>query len=75
MERFINTKTLKVPKSLVDEFLLPKGNEYLTIIINLETGHVLWLLYSKKKALYDFIKFVGEEWMDGMFYFIRKKSR
>ena len=51
----------------VDEFLLHKGHEYATIIIDLETGHVLWLAYGKKKkALYDFIKFVGEEWMDGV---------
>ena len=51
----------------VDEFLLHKDHEYATIIIDLETGHVLWLAYSKnKKALYDFIKFVGEKWMDGV---------
>lgn len=51
----------------VDEFLLHKGHEYATIIIDLETGHILWLAYGKKKkALYDFIEFVGEEWMDGV---------
>ena len=51
----------------VDEFLLHKGHEYATIIIDLETGHVLWLAYGKKKkALYDFIKFVGKEWMDNV---------
>ena len=51
----------------VDEFLLYKGHEYATIIIDLETEHVLWLAYGKKKkALYDFIKFVGDEWMDGV---------
>ena len=50
-----------------DEFLLHKGHEYATIIIDLEMGHVLWLAYGKKKkALYDFIDFVGEEWMDGV---------
>ena len=65
-------KYLKNPKRQakylgVDEFLLHKGHEYATIIIDLETGHVLWLAYGKKKkALYDFIKFVGEEWMDGV---------
>ena len=51
----------------VDEFLLHKGHEYATIIIDLETGHVLWLAHGKrKKALCDFIDFVGEEWMDGV---------
>ena len=51
----------------VDEFLLDKGHEYATIIIDLETEHVLWLAYGKKKkALYDFIKFVGKEWMDNV---------
>ena len=63
-------KHLKKPQAKyleVDEFLLHKGHEYATIIIDLETGHVLWLAYGKKKkALYDFIKFVGEEWMDGV---------
>lgn len=65
-------KYLKNPKRQakylgVDEFLLHKGHEYATIIIDLEAGHVLWLAYGKKKkALYDFIKFVGEEWMDGV---------
>lgn len=68
----IDDKHLKKPERQakylgVDEFLLHKGHEYATIIIDLETGYVLWLAYGKKKkALYDFIKFVGEEWMDGV---------
>ena len=33
----------------VDEFLLHKGHEYATIIIDLEMEHVLWLAYGKKK--------------------------
>jgi len=31
----------------------------------METGHILWIFRSKKKAtVYDFIKHVGIEWMD-----------
>ena len=68
----VDGKHLKKPERQakylgVDEFLLHKGHEYATIIIDLETGHVLWLAHGKKKlALYDFIEFVGEEWMAGV---------
>ena len=68
----IDGKQLKRPERQarylgVDEFLLQKGHEYATIIIDLETGHVLWLAHGKrKKALCDFIDFVGEEWMNGV---------
>jgi transposase len=34
------------------------------VIIDLETGHVLWLAHSKRKqVVHDFCDFVGEEWM------------
>ena len=37
------------------------------MIIDLETGHVLWLAHSKKKqVVYDFCEFVGDEWMRGV---------
>lgn len=66
----IDGKHLKKPERQakylgIDEFLLHKGHEYATVIIDLETGHVLWLANGKKKkAVYDFIAHVGEEWMD-----------
>ena len=48
----------------IDEFLLHDGRRYATIIIDLETGHVLYLAHTKKKqVVYDFMKFVGDEWM------------
>jgi hypothetical protein len=49
----------------IDEFSLHKGHRYATIIIDLETGHILWIAYGKKKqVVYDFIEHVGLEWMD-----------
>lgn len=48
----------------IDEFKLHDGHRYATVIMDLETGHVLWLAHSKKKqVVYDFCDFVGEEWM------------
>lgn len=48
----------------IDEFLLHDGRKYATIIIDLETGHVLYLAHTKKKqVVYDFMSFVGDEWM------------
>ncbi len=33
------------------------------IIIDMETGHVLWIANGKKKqVVYDFIEHVGAEW-------------
>ncbi|MCH3917213.1 MAG: ISL3 family transposase [Spirochaetia bacterium] len=51
----------------IDEFKLHDGHRYAVVIIDLDTGHVLWLARGKKKqTVFDFIDFVGEEWMDGV---------
>lgn len=48
----------------IDEFKLHDGYKYATVIIDLETGHILWLAHGKKKAcVYDFIEHVGMDWM------------
>lgn len=48
----------------IDEFKLHNGHRYATHIIDLETGHVLWIGHGKKKQIvYDFINHVGMEWM------------
>ena len=48
----------------IDEFSLHKGFKYATHIVNLETGHILWIAEGKKKSVvYDFMKFVGKRWM------------
>ena len=51
----------------IDEFKLHNGYKYATHIIDLETGHILWIQEGKKKqVVYDFIEHVGSEWMDGV---------
>lgn len=51
----------------IDEFKLHDGHKYAVIIIDLETGHILWLAHGKKKSsVYSFIEHVGEDWMDGV---------
>ena len=48
----------------IDEFKLHDGHRYATVVMDLETGHVLWLAHTKKKqVVYDFCDFVGKEWM------------
>lgn len=48
----------------IDEFKLHNGRRYATHIIDLETGHILWIANGKKKqVVYDFIEHVGLEWM------------
>ena len=49
----------------IDEFKLHNGHRYATHIIDMETGHILWIAGGKKKqVVYDFIEHVGLEWMD-----------
>lgn len=51
----------------IDEFKLHKGYKYATHIIDMETGHILWIANTKKKqVVYDFIEHVGLEWMDNV---------
>ena len=62
--------TLKKPDQqarylAIDEFKLHDGYKFATHIIDLETGHVLWIQKGKKKQIvYDFVNFVGKDWMD-----------
>lgn len=49
----------------IDEFKLHNGYRYATHIIDMETGHILWIAGGKKKSVvYDFIEHVGLEWME-----------
>lgn len=51
----------------IDEFSLHKGHRYATVIVDLETGHILWIAYGKKKqVVYDFVDHVGLDWMDSV---------
>jgi len=47
-----------------DTFKLYGGHRYATVIIDLKTGHALWLVHSKRRqVVLDFCDFVGSEWM------------
>ena len=49
----------------IDEFKLHDGHVYATVIIDLETGHILWIAHGKRKqAILDFIEHAGREWVD-----------
>lgn len=51
----------------IDEFKLHNNRQYATVIIDLDTGEVLYLAHTKKKqVVYDFMDFVGDEWMSGV---------
>ena len=62
-------KQLKAPVGYsrllgIDEFLLHKGHKYATLILDLETGHVLYIAHGKKKkTVQEFEEYVGEEWL------------
>ena len=51
----------------IDEFKLHDGNKYATHIIDLSTGHILYIAVGKKKrVVYNFIDFVGQKWMENV---------
>lgn len=51
----------------IDEFSLHRGHQYATLIMDIDTGHVLYLARGKKKdVVYKFIEHVGTEWMQGV---------
>lgn len=63
------TKLIKPEKQArflgIDEFKLHNGHRYATHIIDLETGHVLWIQNGKKKqAVYDLLTM--SEWTGWM---------
>ena len=74
-ERLLNlhvdsaTGRLKKPETYskyigIDEFKLHNGYKFATHIVDLMTGHILWIQEGKKKnVVYDFIDHVGQEWM------------
>lgn len=48
----------------IDEFLLHKGHRYATVVMDLETGHVLFCEEGKKKEqVLHFITQMGKSWM------------
>lgn len=48
----------------IDEFLLHEGPVYATIIMDIDTGHVLYLAQTKKMSVVeDFMNWVGDDWM------------
>lgn len=49
----------------IDEFLLHKGHHYATVVIDLESGDILWCEEGKKKEqVYNFIAYMGKDWMN-----------
>ncbi|MGN0893862.1 MAG: transposase [Succinivibrio sp.] len=51
----------------IDEFKLHDGHKYATVILDMESGCILWLQAGKKKqVVYDFIAHVGLEWMSNV---------
>ena len=55
-------------KNTVKEIDLQRlKDKYASLIIDMESGHILWLAHGKRKrTVYDFIDHVGEAWMGGM---------
>ena len=48
----------------IDEFLLHEGPVFATLIMDLDTGHVLYLAQTKKMSVVEnFMDWVGDDWM------------
>ena len=68
-KKYLINGKLKKPETTakilgIDEFKLHDGYKYATHIIDMRTGHILWISEGKKKqVVYDFIEFVGMKWM------------
>lgn len=62
-------KELKKPEQYaralgVDEVMIHHGHQYATIIIDMDSGAILWAVHTKTKdVIYRFIEHVGQEWM------------
>lgn len=56
-KRFKQRKLSKVRYIAVDEFAVRKGHRYMTVVLNLETGEILWAEEGKSaEALIPFLK-------------------
>ena len=51
----------------IDEFKLHSPWVFATHIMDLETGHILWISTGKdKQVVYDFVEHVGAKWLSGV---------
>lgn len=51
----------------IDEISIHSHHRYATVVIDLESGHVLFCEAGKKKdQVYNFIRFVGKKWLKGV---------
>lgn len=68
-EYTIDGKKLRLPEKPaqflgIDEFKLHDNRKFATHIVDMTTGHILWIAEGKKKkVVYDFINHVGLDWM------------
>lgn len=72
MNKYIENGKIKIPEEPsefigVDEFLLHHPLKYATIVMDLISGHVLWIGYGKSvETLHEFFKLAGEKWKKGI---------